>query len=85
MEAPDGSVVRGLDDGLTLAVEFVVTPLLFGAAGYFGPDGWLGTRPLMAGLLGGVGFVGCMVRTYYRYLEQSALQEAGKPWTRSRR
>ncbi len=70
---------------MTLAIEFVVIPLLLAAAGYFGPDQWLGTRPLVAAVLGGFGFVGCIVRTYYRYVEQCAIQEAGKPWTRSPR
>jgi hypothetical protein len=93
VEAPDRSTVRGLDDemarglddGMALAIEFVVIPLLLASAGYFGPDRWLGTRPIFAAVLGGFAFVGCIIRTYYRYLEQSALQEAGKPWTRSRR
>ena len=86
MEAPDRSAnwQRGLGDGFTLAVEFVVTPLLLALAGY-GLDRTVGTLPVLTAALGALGFVGCVVRTYYAYLARCALEEEGKPWTRSRR
>jgi F0F1-type ATP synthase assembly protein I len=74
---------RGLGDGFSLAVEFVAVPLIFALIG-FGLDRWLGTSPVLAVVLGGVGFVGCLVRTYYAYLARMEYEEEGKPWTRSR-
>jgi len=37
-------------DGFAKAVEFVVTPLLFGVGGHF-LDGWLGTSPVFTVIL----------------------------------
>ncbi|MBV8296300.1 MAG: AtpZ/AtpI family protein [Acidimicrobiia bacterium] len=37
-------------DGFAKAVEFVVTPLLFGVGGHF-LDGWLGTSPIFTVIL----------------------------------
>jgi F0F1-type ATP synthase assembly protein I len=75
---------RGLGDGLSLAIEFVAVPLIFALIG-FGLDRWLGTGPILAVVLGGLGFVGVIVRTYYAYLARMQFEEEGKPWTRSRR
>ncbi len=75
---------RGLGDGFTIAVEFVVTSVIFALGGY-ALDSWLGTKPVLLLTLGIIGLVGCAVRTYYAYLAQSAREEEGKPWTRSRR
>jgi F0F1-type ATP synthase assembly protein I len=75
---------RGLGDGFTLAVEFVVTPLLLALVGWF-VGATFGASVLMAAVLGGIGFVGCIVRTYYAYLARCAYEDEGKPWTRSQR
>ncbi|HEY7106572.1 MAG TPA: AtpZ/AtpI family protein [Acidimicrobiia bacterium] len=75
---------RGLGDGLSLAIEFVAVPLIFAVVG-FGLDRWFGTGPLLAVVLGAVGFVGVLLRTYYAYLARMEYEEEGKPWTRSRR
>ncbi len=75
---------RGLGDGLSLAIEFVATPLIFALIG-FGLDRWLGTGPLFAVVLGGLGFVGVLLRTYYAYMARMEFEEKGKPWTRSPR
>ena len=86
MDAKDrtANMQRGLGDGFTIAVEFVVVPLLFALLGYW-LDGRFGTAPILVVVLGALGFIGVLVRTYYAYLTQSQLAEEGKPWTRSRR
>jgi F0F1-type ATP synthase assembly protein I len=75
---------RGLGDGLSLAIEFVAVPLIFAFVG-FGLDRWFGTGPVLAVVLGALGFVGVLLRTYYAYLARMEYEEEGKPWTRSRR
>jgi F0F1-type ATP synthase assembly protein I len=75
---------RGLGDGVSLAIEFVAVPLICALIG-FGLDSWLGTAPIFIVVLGAVGFVGCILRTYYAYLARMEYEEEGKPWTRSRR
>ena len=74
---------QGFGDALAMAVEMVATPLLFALLG-FGLDGWLGTRPVLAIVLGLVGLVGVVLRTYYWYQATMTREEEGKPWTRSR-
>ena len=75
---------QGFGDALAMAVEIVVTPLLFALLGY-GLDGWLGIRPVLAVVLGLFGLVGVALRTYYWYEATMKREEEGKPWTRSRR
>ena len=75
---------RGLGDGFSLAVEFVAAPLIFAALGWW-LDSRLGTAPVLAVALGVFAFVGVLIRTYYAYMAQTALEEKDKPWTRSRR
>jgi F0F1-type ATP synthase assembly protein I len=75
---------RGLGDGFSLAVEFVVAPLIFALFGYW-LDLQFGTSPVLAVSLGVFAFVGVLVRTYYAYMAQTELEEKDKPWTRSRR
>jgi F0F1-type ATP synthase assembly protein I len=67
-----------------MAVEFVAVPLLFALAG-FGLDGWFGTRPVIAIVLGLLGLVGVVLRTYYWYQANVTREEEGKPWIRSPR
>jgi F0F1-type ATP synthase assembly protein I len=81
---PTANWQRGLGDGFSLAVEFVAVPLILALVG-FGLDSWLGTTPVLTVVFGVVGFVGCILRTYYAYLARMEYEEEGKPWTRSRR
>jgi F0F1-type ATP synthase assembly protein I len=46
----DTQTGNAVADGFAKAVEFVVTPSLFGAGGYF-LDRWLGTSPVFTVLL----------------------------------
>ncbi len=63
------------DDGLVMAIEIVVTPLIFAAAG-FGIDTWLGTRPIFTAILGIVAFAGKVVGEWYRYSSRMDKHEA---------
>ena len=74
----------GFGDALALSIEFVATPLIFAVAGYF-LDGWLGTGPYLMVALGAFAFAGVVVQAYYRYLAAMEAEEAGKPWTRTKR
>jgi F0F1-type ATP synthase assembly protein I len=74
---------NGFGDALALAVEIVVTPLVFAFLGWL-IDRAAGTGPVFAVALGLFGVVGLAVRLYYRYREDMAREEEGKPWTRSR-
>lgn len=75
---------RGLGDGFSLAIEFVVAPLIFALFGHW-LDGRFGTAPVLAVSLGVFAFVGVLIRTYFAYMAQTAYEEKDKPWTRSRR
>jgi F0F1-type ATP synthase assembly protein I len=74
---------NGFGGALAQAVEFVVTPLLFGLLGFW-IDGRAGTRPLFMIVLAAFAVVGMALRAYYAYREAMAHEEEGKPWTRSR-
>ncbi len=74
---------NGFGNALALAVEIVVTPLLFALFGWL-IDRWLGTGPLFTLVLGLFAAVGLAVRLYYQYRDDMAREEEGKPWTRSR-
>lgn len=72
---------RGYSDGLARGTELVLTPLLFGVIGW-ALDGWLGTGPVLAIVLGTFGVVGTFVKLKLGYDRQMTDAEAGKPWTR---
>jgi putative F0F1-ATPase subunit (Ca2+/Mg2+ transporter) len=74
---------NGFGNALALAVEIVVTPLLFALGGWL-IDRWLGTGPLFALAFGVFAAAGVAVRLYYQYRDDMAREEEGKPWTRSR-
>jgi F0F1-type ATP synthase assembly protein I len=74
----------GFGDALALSIEFVATPLIFAVAGYF-LDRWLGTEPYLMVALGAFAFAGVVARAYYTYLATMEAEEAGKPWTRTKR
>jgi F0F1-type ATP synthase assembly protein I len=74
----------GFGDALSLAIEFVVTPLIFAAAGFF-LDRWLGTEPYLVIALGSFGLIGFVVKAFYTYQAAIEAEEADKPWTRTKR
>ncbi len=73
---------RGFGDTLARSFELVVTPVVFGLAGW-SVDRWLGTAPLFTLVLGVIALVGMMLRMYYGYQADMARQERDAPWARS--
>lgn len=69
---------NGYGNALSRAVELVVTPLLFALLGW-GIDGWLGTGPLVALLLGLFGLAGVVARMYYEYAARMDAEQAMLP------
>lgn len=80
--AAQRQINRGYDDGLARAIEFVLTPLFLGGIG-FGLDAWLGTRPLLAIVLGLLGVVGVFVKMWLGYDREMRRHEADAAWRRS--
>lgn len=72
---------RGFGDSLVRAVEFAVTPVLFGLIGR-GLDGILGLTPWLTIGLVLFAIAGLAVRTYYGYAAAMAAHEVGAPWAR---
>ena len=66
--------VTGSEDGLAKAIEIVVTPAIFAAAG-FGLDRWWGTGPWLALSFGVVAFVVKLLVEWYRYAERMQVHE----------
>jgi F0F1-type ATP synthase assembly protein I len=77
-------LASGFGDALSLAIEFVATPLIFAAVGFF-LDRWLGTEPFLLIALGSFGLIGFVVKAFYTYQAAIAAEEADKPWTRTKR
>ena len=75
---------QGFSDALAMAVEFVATPLLFALFGFW-LDRVFGTCPVLAIVIGLIGLVGVVLRTYYWYQARMAREEEGKPWKSSLR
>ncbi len=69
----------GFGDTLSRAMEFAVTPIVFGGIGWL-VDSWLGTRPLFVIGLVVFAFVGLFVRMWIGYDAEMRRQEEGKPW-----
>ncbi len=74
---------NGFGEAFSLAVEIVVTPLLFALLGWW-LDGRFGTGPVLAIAFGLFGIVGQAIRIYYQYRARMEREEEGKPWTQSR-
>ena len=70
----DGRNGTGSEDGLAKAIEIVVTPAIFAAAGY-GLDQWWGTGPWLAFSFGTVVFVVKILVEWYRYAERMRIHE----------
>jgi hypothetical protein len=85
VELPDRQATwHGFGEALSLAVGLVLTPMLFGLFGWW-LDRMVGTRLVFAFVLGAVGLFGQCAHMYYSYRARIALEEEGKPWTRSPR
>jgi hypothetical protein len=69
---------RGYSDGLSRAVEIVVTPLLFGLLGRL-VDGWLGTGVIFTIGLGAFGVAGLFVKFWLGYDREMRKHEANIP------
>ena len=74
---------RGYSDGLSRALEIVMTPLLMG---FFGRliDGWLGTSPVFMLALGTFGAAGIIARMWLGYDREMRKHEAALPGARGR-
>jgi F0F1-type ATP synthase assembly protein I len=73
--------MQGFGDGLTLAVEMAVIPLILTLLG-LAADRRLGTMPLFTILLLVLGMAGGFARSYYAYRYQCELEEEKRPWDR---
>lgn len=69
---------NGFGDTLARALEFVLTPLLFGLVGA-GLDRAFGTSPVLMIALGAVAVVGLALRSYYLYAEEMRVHEQRLP------
>jgi F0F1-type ATP synthase assembly protein I len=72
---------RGYSDGLSRAMEIVVSPLLLGFLGSL-IDGWLGTRPAFMLGLGIFGAVGVITKLWLGYDKEMRKHEANLPGAR---
>src|SRR5258708_19493310 len=73
---------QGFSDALAMAVEFVATPLLFALLGVW-LDRVFGITPVLAIVLGGIGLVGVVLRTYYWYQAGIKPEQGRQPCTRT--
>jgi hypothetical protein len=69
---------RGYSDGLSRALEIVVTPLLFGFLGHL-VDNWLGTAPWFMIGFGAFAVTGMFVRFWLGYDREMQEHEAMIP------
>ena len=72
---------NGFGDTLARAVEFVVTPMLFGFGGHL-LDGWFGTGVVLTVLLAALALAGTTIRMYYGYEVAMKAHEAESPWAK---
>ena len=76
-----GELYRNFGDGFTRAFELAVTPVIFGAVGYWF-DGRLGIRPILTLVLTLLAIVGLLLRTWYGYVYRMQKLEETGPWAR---
>lgn len=69
---------RGYGDGLSMAMEIVLTPVIMGFGGSL-VDAWLGTRPGFTIGLAGFAVVGLFVKLWIRYDQDMRVHEAALP------
>ena len=72
----------GFGETFSRAVEFVVTPAIFGFVGHL-IDGRTGTAPLFTLLLGVFAVVGMLLRFLLDYSRAMDAEEAKAPWRKS--
>jgi hypothetical protein len=72
---------RGYNDGLSRALEIVLTPVIFGFVGSL-VDTWLGTRPGFTLGLAAFGVVGLFAKLWIRYDRDMRAHEAALPGAR---
>jgi Flp pilus assembly protein TadB len=77
-------VQNGFGDGLAKAFELVLTPTIFGLAG-FGLDRWLGLTPLFTIVLTVWALIVVSYMTWFRYEAEMRRVEEGAVWARTRR
>ncbi len=78
-QAERRELYNGFGNGMSMAVELAVSPLIFVGLGWL-LDRWLGLWPVLTVVLSVVGVVAGFVRTWYRYDLQMREQEAKAPW-----
>lgn len=79
-----GELYRNFGDGFTRAFELAVTPVIFGAAGYW-LDGRIGVRPLLTLVFTLLAILGLLLRTWYGYVYRMQKLEETGPWAASPR
>jgi hypothetical protein len=77
-------VQNGFGDGLAKAFELVLTPAIFGLAG-FGLDRWLGLTPLLPVLLTVWALGAVCYMTWFRYDAEMRRVEEGAVWAKAPR
>ncbi len=78
-----GDVQNGFGDGLAKAFELVLTPAIFGLAG-FALDRWLGLTPLFTIVLTLWALAVVTFMAWYRYEAEMRRVEEGAVWARAR-
>ncbi len=76
-----GELYRNFGDGFTRAFELAVTPVIFGAIGYW-VDGRLGIRPILTLVFTLLAIIGLLLRTWYGYVYRMEKLEDAGPWSR---
>ena len=74
-----GELYRNFGDGFTRAFELAITPVIFGAAGYW-IDGRIGIRPVLTIVFTLLALVGLLLRTWYGYVYRMQKLEQAGPW-----
>lgn len=73
---------NGFGNGLALAFELALAPVIFGLMGY-GLDRWLDTLPVFTIIGALLCVVGLGARQFYGYDAQMKVHEAAGPWART--
>ncbi|MGI9624529.1 MAG: AtpZ/AtpI family protein [Acidimicrobiales bacterium] len=79
--ANPAKALEGADDGVTAALELVLTPALFAFFGWL-VDRWLGTTPLFILLFAGIVLAYEVWKLWYNYTERMKAIEQALPDTR---
>jgi F0F1-type ATP synthase assembly protein I len=76
-------LMNGFGDGLAVAFELAITPVVFGALGYL-LDRWLGLVPLFTIVLLVFGLVGMFLKMWFTYDNRMKAEEAEAVWAKHR-